>query len=125
MSIGQEVSVTALQMVAAFGAVANGGTLMQPRLVKAIFDADGREMRRFEPKAVRQVVSPETARTLIRMLTRVVDEGTGHLAAIPGYDGGRQDRHRAEARSGDAPLLARARACCRSSASPRPTSRGS
>ena len=88
MSIGQEVSVTALQMVAAFGAVANGGTLMQPRLVKSEFDGEGRETRRFEPKAVRQVVSPETAKTLGRMLTRVVDEGTGHLAAIPGYEVG-------------------------------------
>jgi cell division protein FtsI (penicillin-binding protein 3) len=88
MSIGQEVSVTALQMVAAFGAVANGGTLMQPRLVKGEFDGDGRETRRFEPKAVRQVVSPETAKTLNRMLTRVVAEGTGHLAAIPGYEVG-------------------------------------
>ncbi len=86
MSIGQEVSVTALQLVAAFGAVANGGTLMQPRLVKAEFDAAGRETRRFEPRAVRQVISPETARTLTRLLTRVVEAGTGHLAAIPGYD---------------------------------------
>jgi cell division protein FtsI (penicillin-binding protein 3) len=88
MSIGQEVSVTALQMVTAFGAVANGGTLMQPRLVKAEFDADGRETRRYEPKAVRQVISAETAKTLSRMLVRVVEEGTGHFAAIPGYEVG-------------------------------------
>jgi len=86
MSIGQEVSVTALQMLAAVGAVANGGTLMQPRLVKAEFDADGREVRRVEPRAVRQVVSLETARTLSRMLVQVVEHGTGHLAAVPGYD---------------------------------------
>jgi cell division protein FtsI (penicillin-binding protein 3) len=85
MSIGQEVSVTALQMVAAFGAVANGGILMQPRLVKATFDPDGRESRRLPPQAVRQVISPETARTLGQLLTRVVDDGTGRLAAIPGY----------------------------------------
>jgi cell division protein FtsI (penicillin-binding protein 3) len=86
MSIGQEVSVTALQMVAAFGAVANGGTLMQPRLVRALFDAEGRETRRFEPRAVRQVVSPRTARTLTRLLTQVVAAGTGKHAAIAGYD---------------------------------------
>jgi cell division protein FtsI (penicillin-binding protein 3) len=86
MSIGQEVSVTALQMVAAFGAIANGGTLMQPRLVRAVFDADGRETRRFEPKPVRQVISPETARTLTRLMTQVVSAGTGHNAAIPGYE---------------------------------------
>jgi cell division protein FtsI (penicillin-binding protein 3) len=86
MSIGQEVSVTALQMVAAFGAVANGGVLMQPRLVRAVFDAEGRETRRFEPQAVRQVISPETARTLTRLMTQVVAAGTGHNAAIGGYE---------------------------------------
>jgi cell division protein FtsI (penicillin-binding protein 3) len=86
MSIGQEVSVTALQMVAAFGAIANGGVLMQPRLIRAVFDADGRETRRFETQPVRQVISPETARTLTRMMTQVVAAGTGHNAAIPGYE---------------------------------------
>jgi cell division protein FtsI (penicillin-binding protein 3) len=86
MSIGQEVSVTALQLVAAFGAIANGGTLMQPRLIRSVFDAEGRETRRFEPRAVRQVISPQTARTLTRLMTQVVAEGTGHNAAIAGYE---------------------------------------
>ncbi|HXG04968.1 MAG TPA: penicillin-binding protein [Candidatus Binatia bacterium] len=85
LSIGQEISVTALQMVAAFGAVANGGVLVRPRIVSAVFDADGRQVRRIEPVAVRRVIAPETARTLTRLLVRVVDEGTGHKAAIPGY----------------------------------------
>jgi len=88
MSLGQEVSVTALQITAAFGAIANDGVLMQPRLVRATFDADGRETRRLEPRAVRQVVSPDTARTLRRLLARVVENGTGHFAVIPGYDVG-------------------------------------
>ena len=86
MSIGQEVSVTALQMVAAFGAIANGGTLMQPRLVRSVFDADGKEISRFEPKPVRQVVSTDTARTLTRLMIQVVAAGTGHNAAIPGHE---------------------------------------
>jgi cell division protein FtsI (penicillin-binding protein 3) len=85
LSIGQEISVTAMQLVAAFGAVANGGRLMQPRLVRAVLDADGRETRVFEPSIVRQVISPETARTLTQLLSRVVEDGTGHAAAIPGY----------------------------------------
>jgi cell division protein FtsI (penicillin-binding protein 3) len=85
MSIGQEVSVTALQLVTAFGAIANGGTLMQPRLVKSTFGPDGRETRRFDVKAVRQVVSPATARTLSNILASVVESGTGRFAAIPGY----------------------------------------
>ena len=88
LSLGQEVSVTALQITAAFGAVANDGVLMQPRLVRATFDTDGRETRRLEPRAVRQVVSPDTARTLRRLLARVVENGTGHFAVIPGYDVG-------------------------------------
>ena len=86
MSIGQEVSVTAVQMVGAFGAIANGGVLMQPRVVKALLDGEGREIQRVEPKAVRQVISRETARTLTRILTTVVAAGTGRHAAIPGYD---------------------------------------
>jgi len=86
MSIGQEISVTALQLVAAVGAIANDGTLMQPRLLRATFDADGTELRRVEPRRVRQVVSPETAQTLTRLLVRVVEQGTGHNAAIPGYE---------------------------------------
>jgi cell division protein FtsI (penicillin-binding protein 3) len=86
MSIGQEVSVTAVQMVAAFGAVANGGRLMQPQIIRAVLDAQGRETRSFEPIAVRQVIGPETARTLTDLMVNVVRNGTGHNAAIPGYD---------------------------------------
>ncbi len=88
MSLGQEISVTALQMVTAFGAIANDGTLMRPRIVRAVFDADGREVRRFQPTKVRQVISKDTAQTLTRLLVRVVQDGTGHNAAIAGYDVG-------------------------------------
>ncbi len=88
MSIGQEISVTAIQLVAALGAVANGGRLMQPRIVRALLDADGRETRTFEPRVIRQVISPETARILTRLLVSVVERGTGHAAAIPGYEVG-------------------------------------
>jgi cell division protein FtsI (penicillin-binding protein 3) len=86
MSIGQEISVTAVQMVAAFAAVANGGRLMQPQIIRAVLDAQGREVRSFEPIAVRQVISPDTAHTLTDMMVNVVRNGTGHNAAIPGYD---------------------------------------
>jgi len=86
MSIGQEISVTALQMVSAVGAVANAGRLMQPQIVRAALDVQGREVRSFEPRALRQVISPETARTLTEIMTAVVRDGTGHAAAIRGYD---------------------------------------
>src|SRR2546421_8139888 len=61
MSIGQEVSVTALQMVAAFGAIANGGTLMQPRVVRATLHAAGEEGRRVGAGAGPPGVSPGDA----------------------------------------------------------------
>jgi cell division protein FtsI (penicillin-binding protein 3) len=87
MSIGQEISVTALQMVSAFAAIANGGRLMQPQIVRATLDSQGRAVvRGFEPRVVRQVITPDTAHVLTGMMTAVVREGTGHNAAIPGYD---------------------------------------
>ena len=85
ISIGQEVSVTGLQLLAAFGAVANGGRLMQPHVVRALLDRNGREVRRTEPRPVRQVISAETAATLTDILTSVVAEGTGHKAVVRGY----------------------------------------
>ncbi|HEV8440841.1 MAG TPA: penicillin-binding protein [Methylomirabilota bacterium] len=86
MSIGQEISVTALQMVSAFAAIANGGRLMQPHVVRAVLDSQGRTvLRGFEPRVVRQVIGPDTAQVLTQMMTTVVREGTGHNAAIPGY----------------------------------------
>ncbi len=88
MSIGQEISVTALQMVSAFGAVANGGRLMQPQIVRAVLDDQGREVQGFEPKVLRQVISPQTAKVLSRMMAGVVASGTGHNAAIEGYEVG-------------------------------------
>jgi cell division protein FtsI (penicillin-binding protein 3) len=85
ISIGQEVSVTGVQLLAAFGALANDGRLMQPHVVRAFLDATGKETRRVEPRAVRQVISPRTAAVLTDILTSVVAEGTGHKAALPGY----------------------------------------
>src|SRR5581483_2903403 len=85
ISIGQEVSVTGVQLLAAFGAIANGGRLMHPHVLRAFLDAGGQPARRIEPEPVRQVISPQTAATLTDILTGVVAEGTGHKAALPGY----------------------------------------
>ena len=78
--------MTAVQMVAAFSAIANGGRLMQPSLVRAELDSEGNVRRAYEPRVIRQVISPDTAATLTRIMTTVVHEGTGHNAAIPGYE---------------------------------------
>ncbi len=86
MSIGQEISLTALQLVTAVSAIANGGRLMQPQIVRTLLDSEGREVGGFEPRVVRQVISPDTAHTLTQMMATVVREGTGRRAAIEGYD---------------------------------------
>jgi cell division protein FtsI (penicillin-binding protein 3) len=72
--------------VSAFAAIANGGRLMQPQIVRAVLEGDGHTVvRAVEPRVVRQVISPETVQVLTQMMTAVVREGTGHNAAIPGY----------------------------------------
>ena len=82
--IGQGLAVTALQMLDAYNAVANGGVLVAPKLVRATVDGDG-EQRLTPPSNRRRVVSTETARQVTAMLAEVVAEGTGTAAAIDGY----------------------------------------
>ena len=86
IAIGQEISVTAVQLVQAFGAIANGGLLMAPRLLAEVRDADDQVLQRTEPQKVRRVVSEETAAILQEMLRGVVRDGTGRRAAIVGVD---------------------------------------
>jgi cell division protein FtsI/penicillin-binding protein 2 len=76
--IGQGIAVTPVQMASAYAAIANGGVWMRPHLVARI----GNE--RSTP-ARRRIVSPRIAGELVSMLRNVVLEGTGTLAAIPGY----------------------------------------
>ena len=84
MAIGHEVAITPLQLICAYAAVANGGTLMQPLVVRYIVDQRGTPVKEFSPTAVRRVISPETAATLRSFLAKVVESGTGRLAAIEG-----------------------------------------
>jgi len=85
LSIGQEIAVTAVQMATAFAAVANGGNLVRPHVVRALTAQDGTLARQVEPVVIRQVISPQTAQTVLSILTSVVDEGTGKEAALEGY----------------------------------------
>lgn len=85
MSFGQEIGVTALQVTMAVAAVANGGYLMKPLLVRRLEDASGRPLREPQPIVVRRVLEPETVDTLTEILRGVVSEGTGRRAAVPGY----------------------------------------
>jgi cell division protein FtsI (penicillin-binding protein 3) len=82
--IGQGVSVSALQMLAAYNAVANGGKYVAPRLVKATIDGNG-VSHPIDEAPSRRVVSTATATSVTGMLEEVVKSGTGTLAQIPGY----------------------------------------
>jgi cell division protein FtsI (penicillin-binding protein 3) len=83
MAIGQEVGVTALQMVMAYGAIANGGNLMVPRIYRRR-SHDGNWISE-RPHVLRRVVSEETAKNMAEILEGVVQRGTGANARIPGY----------------------------------------
>jgi stage V sporulation protein D (sporulation-specific penicillin-binding protein) len=86
MSFGQGVAVTPLQLTRYYCAIANGGLLMKPLLVRAYLDSSGRVVRRFTPQVVRRVFSAKLAATLRAFLRAVVRRGTGDPAAqIPGY----------------------------------------
>ncbi|MBI5671693.1 MAG: penicillin-binding protein 2 [Nitrospirae bacterium] len=85
ISIGQEIGVTPLQMVSAVAAIANDGMLMKPYVVSEIRDADNHILRQIPPQAKRRVISPETARSVTKILEGVVTDGTGTNAAIPGF----------------------------------------
>jgi cell division protein FtsI (penicillin-binding protein 3) len=85
LSFGQEIGVTALQLASAVSAVANGGQLMRPTIVRHVEDADGRVTRTTTPVSVRRVLEAPTVEVMTAILEGVVEGGTGKLAAIPGY----------------------------------------
>lgn len=85
MSFGQRFKITPLQMITAACAIANDGILMQPRIVKEITNTDTGATTTIDPIQVRQVISKETASTMMNMLESVVTDGTGKYAKVKGY----------------------------------------
>ena len=83
VSMGYQVAVTPLQMAAAVSSIANGGTLFQPRIVRA-FVKDGRRTE-IAPKALRRAISERTALELTAMMEGVIEYGTAKAAHIDGY----------------------------------------
>jgi cell division protein FtsI/penicillin-binding protein 2 len=81
--MGQGVAVTRLQMAMVLSAIANNGVLMRPMLVKNLQDANGKIVQQYQPQAIRQVISPETAKQMVEALKTVVTkDGTAPLAAL-------------------------------------------
>ncbi|MEB3829373.1 peptidoglycan D,D-transpeptidase FtsI family protein [Phormidium sp. CCY1219] len=84
-SFGQGISLTPLQLVQIHGALANGGYLVTPHVVRGLFDSEGQAYWKPEHPPRRQVFSQETTDALISMMESVVQDGTGTTAQIPGY----------------------------------------
>lgn len=87
MSFGQRFEITPLQLVTAVSSIANGGKLMQPRIVKQVVttNSDSKNVTTVEPVTVRTVLSEETAKKVCNMLEYVVTYGGGKKGAVKGY----------------------------------------
>lgn len=83
-AFGQGITVTPIQMVMAYGSLANKGTLMQPYIVDEIRQPNGKVIRN-EPHAIRQVTSEETANEVTKMLISAVERGVATHAAVPNH----------------------------------------
>ena len=84
-AFGQGMSATGIQTVAAMAAIANGGVLLKPYLIEKVVAPDGTLLRQNGREEVRQVLKPETARTVTAMLEEVVRKGTGTRAAMSDF----------------------------------------
>ena len=84
-AFGQSFTITPIQLISAYGAIANGGTLYKPRIVKELTDKDGNVVKKFEPEAKRQVISQQTSDTVKEILRGVVAYGTGKNGYVEGY----------------------------------------
>jgi cell division protein FtsI/penicillin-binding protein 2 len=82
--LGQGIAVTPLQLLTAYSAIANKGVWVEPKLVNSTLEENGAIVSS-PPAAKHRIVSRRTARQMMRILTRVVSDGTGILAQIPGY----------------------------------------
>ena len=84
-AIGQSIAVTPLQLVTAMSAIANGGTLMHPYIVREIRNPDGSVYEERVPREIRRTLEPTVDRTLIGLLEQVVASGGGMKAGVKGY----------------------------------------
>ncbi len=101
LAIGYEIAVTPIQMAMAYGALANGGVLMQPLLLKELRDAQGGVIEKFGPRVLRRVVSKDVSREITEVLVGVVETGTGTRARLASFAvAGKSGTSRAYAENG-------------------------
>ncbi len=77
LAFGHNISTTTLQLAAAYSALVNGGIYYKPTLIKEILDDKGRVVKKFKPVRVRRVISEKVSKEMRRVLTMVVEGGTG------------------------------------------------
>lgn len=87
-SFGQTFKITPLQLISAVSAVANGGKLIKPHVVKALVDDEGNTVKEFSPEVVRQVCTPETSATIMKYLENGITIGSTKNAYVKGYNVG-------------------------------------
>jgi cell division protein FtsI (penicillin-binding protein 3) len=85
MSYGYGLTTTLTQLAMAYAALGNDGILMKPLLVKEITDPNNEVVERFEPTELEQVISPQVAQQMVKMMEVVVEDGTAKRAQVPGY----------------------------------------
>lgn len=84
-SFGQTISITTMQEAVIYSAIANGGKIMKPYIVKEIRDANGNLIKETTPTVKKQVISEQTASDVLSALYDTVEKGTGKGAKISGY----------------------------------------
>jgi cell division protein FtsI/penicillin-binding protein 2 len=82
LSFGYEISVTPLQMIMAYSAIVNGGTLYQPFILKRIIDSSGKEIQSSSSMKIRNVISKTTSDLMKNIMIGVVENGTGKAARL-------------------------------------------
>ena len=82
---GYEISSSPLQVVQAYAAIANGGVMMKPYLVRKLENSEGGTVKAFGPKKIRRVCSAKTAKRMTELMKWVVEKGTGVAVALPTY----------------------------------------
>ena len=86
IGFGHSISVTPLQMVTAYSAIANGGLIKKPYLVQSVYYKESGEKKLFQPKTLNRAISPEQAKIMTVMLISAVSEGgTGVKAQVKGF----------------------------------------
>jgi cell division protein FtsI (penicillin-binding protein 3) len=87
VAFGQEFTVTPLQLITAFAAIANDGKLVRPKILRGVLDSRGQTVADLsDPEPVGHAIDTRTARQMIdRALVGVIEEGTGKACQIPGY----------------------------------------